>query len=126
MRHNEIRDTFAKIMHDICYDVEVELQGESFIHKTTSTHENARLDIKANGLYGSRFSRYFFDVMIFNSLDKSCPKTSVEALHHESLKCLKYEQQILDAEKTNFVLLVFSCAWGGRRTVRNAHYKKTS
>ena len=36
MKQNEIRDNFAKIMHDVCYDVEVEpavqlLQGESFI-----------------------------------------------------------------------------------------------
>ena len=55
MRHNEVQDTFAKIMHDVCCDVEVEptphlLHGEPFIHKTTSTNENVRLDIKANGL----------------------------------------------------------------------------
>ena len=50
MRHNEIRDTFAKIMRDVFYEVEVEttlqlLQGESIINKTTRTDENARLDI---------------------------------------------------------------------------------
>ena len=50
MRHNEIRDTFAKNMHDVCYDVEAEsalqlFQSESFIHRTSSTDENARLDI---------------------------------------------------------------------------------
>ena len=44
-------------MHDVCYDVEVELtllllQGESFKHKTTSTDENARQVIEANGLWG--------------------------------------------------------------------------
>ena len=55
MRHNQIRDNFAKLMQDVCYDVTVEptlqlLQGESFIHKTTSTDENARLNIKATGL----------------------------------------------------------------------------
>ena len=36
MRHNEIRETFAKVMHGVYYDVEIEpalqlLQGESFI-----------------------------------------------------------------------------------------------
>ena len=36
LRHNEIRDTFAKIIHDVCYDVDVEptlqlLRRESFI-----------------------------------------------------------------------------------------------
>ena len=42
MRHDAIRDTFAKIMDDVCYDVEIEphlqpLQGESFDFKTTTT-----------------------------------------------------------------------------------------
>ena len=42
MRHNEIQDAFAKIMHGVCYDIEFEpllklLQRESFIHKTTRT-----------------------------------------------------------------------------------------
>ena len=45
MRRNEIRDTLAKIRHDVCYDVEVErtlhlLQDEPFIHKTSSNDEN--------------------------------------------------------------------------------------
>ena len=79
MSFNEIRDIFAKIMHGFCYDVEVEttlqlLQGESFVHRTTRTDENARLDFKANGLCGSGLSRYFFDVKIFNPVAKSCPK----------------------------------------------------
>ena len=79
MRHNEIRNTFAKIMHDVCYNVEADLtlqllQGESFKHKTTSTDVTARLEVKTNGLWGSRFSRYFLDVKIFNSLSKSCLK----------------------------------------------------
>ena len=55
MWHNEIRDTFAMIMLEVCYDVEFEptlklLQGESFIQKTLRTGEKALLDIKANGL----------------------------------------------------------------------------
>ena len=84
MRHIEIRDTFDKIMHDVCFDVEVErtlqlLQGESFIHITTSTDKNPRLDIKTNGLWRSWFSGYFFDAKIFNPFAKSCPKNSVEA-----------------------------------------------
>ena len=64
MRHNEIRDTFAKILRDVCYDVEIEpklqtLEGESFDHRTTCTEDEARLDIKASGLWNSRFCRTF-------------------------------------------------------------------
>ena len=83
MRDNEIQDTFAKILHDVCYDVEGEptshlIQGDSFIHKTTSTDENAWLYIKANDLCGSWFSLYILDVKIFIPLAKSCQKNSVE------------------------------------------------
>ena len=39
MRLNEIRDSFAKIRHNVCYDVKVKptpelLRGESFIYKS--------------------------------------------------------------------------------------------
>ena len=85
-------------------------QGKSSIHKTTSIDENARLEIKAIGLWASRFSRHFFDLKISNPLAKLCPKNSVEAYkYHESLKCLKFVQRILDVEKSNLVPLVFSC-----------------
>ena len=70
MRHDEIHDTFAKIMKDVCFDVEVEpklqkLKRQSFEHKSTCTEDEARLDIRANGLWESRLSRTFFDVKIF-------------------------------------------------------------
>ena len=59
MRHDEIRDTFAKIMKDVCFDIEVEpklqrLEGESFEYKSTCTEDEARLDIGANGFWDSR------------------------------------------------------------------------
>ena len=78
MRHDEIRDTFAKIMKDVCFDVEVEpklqrLKEESFEYKSTCTED------EANGLWDSRFSRTYFDVKIFNPLAKSCPKEVKEA-----------------------------------------------
>ena len=52
MKHDEIRGTFAKIMKDLCFDVEVEpklqrVEEESFEHESTCT-EDARLDIRAN------------------------------------------------------------------------------
>ena len=71
MSHNEIKDTFANLMSEVCFDVEIEpkllsLQGESFVINSTTRDEDARLDVKANGLWGSRFSRTFFDVKVFN------------------------------------------------------------
>ena len=40
MRHNDIRDSIANLLDEVCYDVEIEpclqpLQGESFAHKTS-------------------------------------------------------------------------------------------
>ena len=70
IRHNEVRDTFADLMNEVCHDVQIEpklqpLQGESFVNNSTTTEDEARLDIKANRIWGSRFSRAFFDVKIF-------------------------------------------------------------
>ena len=78
MRHNEIRDTFANLMDEVCHDVQIEpmlqeLQGETD-NKTTCSDEEARPDIKENGLWGQSFERTFFDVKIFNPLAKSCPR----------------------------------------------------
>ena len=73
LRHNEIRDTFAPLLEEVCHAVKVEpklqsFEGESFHNKTTTTEDDSRLDIKANGLWGSRISRTFFDLKIFNPM----------------------------------------------------------
>ena len=63
--NRKILDTLVNLMHRVCRDVEVEsslqLLGERFYNKS-STDDNARLDIKANGLWWSRLSRTFLDV----------------------------------------------------------------
>ena len=125
MRHDRIRDTFATIMKVVCFDVEIEpklqpLEGESFVHKTTTTEDEARLDIKANGLWNSRFCRTFFDVKVFNPLAKSCPKDINEAYKfHETQKKMKYESRTINVEKSTFNPLVFACTGGtGPSTTR--------
>ena len=78
---HEIRDTFATLLDEVCHDVEIEpklqsLEGESFHNKTTATEDDARIDIKANGLWGDGFSRTFFDGKTFNPQSKPCPTTT--------------------------------------------------
>ena len=96
LRHNEIRDTFDTFLDEVCHDVEIEpklqsLEGKSVHNKTTTTEVDARLDIKANGLWGGRLSRTFFGVKIFNPDAKSCPKTISDAYnYYESVKTIKY------------------------------------
>ena len=101
-------------MGDVCHDVQIEpklqsLDGEIFASNSTTTDDDARLDIKANGLWGSRFNRTFFDVMIFNPHAKSCPKTIKDAYkYHESIKRNKYEERnrTQQFQRTGFCLLV--------------------
>ena len=118
IRHNDIRDSFANLLNEVCDDVEVEpclqsLQGETFANRTTTIDDDARLDIKANGFFDSRFSRTFFDVKVFNPYAKSCPRSIPDSYkHHESIKKLKYEQRIIDVKKTTFCPLIFSCTGG--------------
>ena len=52
IRHNEVGDTFANLMNEVCYDVEIEpklqpLQGESFVDNSTATEHEARVDTKS-------------------------------------------------------------------------------
>ena len=91
MCHNEIRDTFNKIMRDVCYNVEIEpklqtLESESFGYRTTCTEDEARLDIKASGLWDSRFCCTFFDVKIFNPHVASCPRNIKNAYKQHERK----------------------------------------
>ena len=92
MRHNEIRDSFATLMSEVCFDIEIEpkpqsFQGENFVNISTTTDEDARLDVKANGLWGSRFSRTFFDVKVFNPHAKTSRRLLKDAYkYHESLE----------------------------------------
>ena len=116
LRHNEIRDVFANLMDDVCHDVQIEpklqsLDGEIFSSNSITTDDDARLDIKANGRWGSRFNRTFFDVKIFNSHAKSCPKTIKDVYkYHESIKRNKYEERIRETEHNSFNALVFACS----------------
>ena len=71
IRHNEIRDTIANLMTEVCNDVCIEphLQpstGETFSGASATTEDGARLDIAANGFWGSRYERAYFDVRVFN------------------------------------------------------------
>ena len=63
-------------MSEVCYDVKIELklqslQGETFVNSSLRTDEDDRLDVRANGLWGSRFSRTFFVVKVFNPHEKT-------------------------------------------------------
>ena len=75
---NDIRDSLANLLNEVCDDVEVvsclqTLQGETLANRSTTADDDARLDISANGFFDSSFSRTVFDVEVFNPEAKSCP-----------------------------------------------------
>ena len=82
MRLEKIRGTFASLMSEVCYDVEIEpkfqsLQGENFDKNSTTIDGEARPDVKANGLLGLRLNRIFFDVNVLNPHAKT-PRIQLE------------------------------------------------
>ena len=70
IRHNEVRDAVSSWLSEVCNDVCVEphlqpLSGEVLTGASANTEEGARLDIAANGFWGGRFERAYFDVRVF-------------------------------------------------------------
>ena len=116
-RHNEIRDTVAKILDDVCIDVNVEptlipLTGESLNNRTNKANE-ARLDVSANGFW-TRGDKAFFDVRIFNPFALKHRRQNLEKVFiaNESEKKKSYNQRIIQIEHGSFTPLVFSTNGG--------------
>ncbi len=101
------------------------ITSETF-NKTTANRQNgARLDVVANGFWGSPFERAFFDVRVFNPFAPSNRHTSLSASyrHHENLKKRHYEQRIREVEHSSFTPLVFATT-GGLGPAATAFYKR--
>ena len=84
---------------------------EIFDNNSTSTEDEARLDIKENGLFDSMFCRICFDAKTFNPFSNSCPKQFQETYkHHDAPKKRKYKQEAryYQYRKTSFSSLVFA------------------
>ena len=88
------------------------LTGEIFPLSTTSTADEARVDIQAGGFWGnSRFETALFDVRVFNPFtesNRSSSSTSSTYRKHERQKCRQYEQRVREVNNSSFCPLVFS------------------
>ena len=68
IRHNEIRDLTANLLTEVCNDVRIEpdlqpVMPQQLSGATANAQYGARLDISANGVWGGRFEKTYFDVM---------------------------------------------------------------
>ncbi len=118
MRHNQVRDMEANWLSEVCRDVQVEpklipLSGETFQYKSTTTDDDARLDVSARGFWNS-MDKTFVDVRVFHhGAASNCTETLEMAYKkQEAEKKRKYNQRIIDVEKASFTPLVFSTSGG--------------
>ena len=119
IRHNEVRDTVAGWMSEVCNDVCVEpplqpLTGEALSGASAITKDGARLDIAAKGFWGGRHDRAFFDVRIFNPYAPSNHQPTLAATYrkHEQCKKRAYEQRVGEVERGSFTPLVLYLTGG--------------
>ena len=92
IRHNEVRDTVGSCLSEVCNDVCIEptlqpITGETLTGASTITEDGDRLDIAANGFWGGRFERAYFDIQ---NIQPTCPlkSSTMPCLHlqHERAK----------------------------------------
>ena len=122
-RHNNIRDTLATMMNEICHDVSIEPQlielskeQSCELPRSTVTGNEARADVSANGFW-QRYQRAFFDVKVCNLLAPSYRLKSIGTTFAslEKQKKRAYNERILQIEKGTFTPLVFGVTGGVAR-----------
>jgi len=125
IRHNEIRDITASLLSEVCNSVEIEphpqeaVPGETFSYRSAITDDGARLDVAANGVWGGRFERAFFDVRILNPFAQSNLKSLEHMYHcHENEKKRQYEARIREIEHSSFTPLILSTTGGMGRQAK--------
>ena len=114
IRHNEIRDITASLLTEVCNNVSIEpelqpLSSETFNLASANTDDGARLDIGADGFWGSSSQRTLFDVRVFNPLAPSNSHTSIQSCYrkHELEKKRAYSQRVREVEHASFTPLSY-------------------
>ena len=130
IRHNEVRDTVSCWMSEVCSDVCIEptlqpITGETLRGASAITEDGARLDIAANGFWGGRYERAYFDVRVFNPHAPSNRQQCLASTYrkHERIKIRAYEQRVREVEHGSFTPLVMSLS-GGCGNAANVCYKR--
>lgn len=116
-RHNELRDLLARIMSDVCYDVQTEPMlipvTKEEMSQSGNMNDASRLDISARGFW-RHGQRAFFDIRVFNPLAPTNanrpPKATYKA--HEQEKLRAYQTRVINIEHSSFTPVVFSALGG--------------
>ena len=125
LRHNEIRDITASLLTEVCSDVRVEpdlqpVTPDQLDGASANSQDGARLDLSANGVWGGRYEKTFFDVRVFNPIAPSNRGQTPAAAYrkHEREKKRAYEQRVREVEHSSFTPLVLSASG-------DSHYSRT-
>jgi len=117
MRHNSMRDSEAQIMRDVCRDVQTESTllpiNKNDYERKVNTADNVRLDISARELWNS-CEKTFFDIRITHPTSQSYSGKSLADVYqqHEKENKDKYNQRVIDIEKSSFNPFVFTTSAG--------------
>ena len=130
LRHNELRDITARLLQEICHDVETEpvlqsVDGEPLRGRCCNREDNARLDVAARGFWGSGGERAFFDIRVFNPCAPSHQTSQLPSLYRrqEKEKRRQYQQRVCEIERGSFTPLVFASS-GGMGPAATTTYKR--
>ena len=115
MRHNQLRDLTANLLHEAgCTEVVVEprllpLTGEVLSLKSANTANDARLDVSARNVW-SDGDKTFLDFRVFNSFAPTNSTLPLDRalLKHEAEKKRVYNERVLEVEKSTFSPIVCS------------------
>ena len=119
-RLNVIRYLTAKMLNEVCHDVEVgpgllTLTGQSYDHKTAKTGDGCRPDIRARGFWIND-QQAFFDVMMF---DPSASRYANQIMQcfakNEKEKKRNYNERIINIDNGSFTAIMFSMHGGMAR-----------
>ena len=102
IRHNDVRDLTAKLLSEVCHDVQIEphlqpLTGEFLRYKSAVLEDDTRVDIRTTSFWGCHHYRSFFDVRVFNAFAESNQSSSLLTTfcQHEGEKRRTYERAVL-------------------------------
>ena len=121
LRHNNIRDTTAKLLEEVCYDVQIEprlipISGENeevYDVVRGNVAQHARLDVAARGVW-SQYDRSFVDIRVTHPNCLSNSDKTLKEIYEKNEKEKKdfYESRVIHVERGNFTPLVFSTSGG--------------
>ena len=114
-RHDSIRNFEAKLLKQVCNDVQIEphlqpvSEGVRFHHASANTRNDARLDVRAKGFWREG-QNAFFDVRVTNADNMSQRDKTVESVlrSHEQEKKRQYNARVMEIEQGTFTPIVLT------------------